>query len=205
MSTRNQYPSKSLTYPEWAEIFPYWDKKTVGYQFILDKILETVGDPKGKSFLDVGCGYGYFDFVLAEMGANTTALDVRPKEIKKIREMKEKYKVDNLQIIHSELKKWYAENDKKVDYTLWLNVMHHIGLFDGREHAFKILDQMLDNSKAVFVMVRPYWTRSVGTWDIGRTFPAGKETIIRETGAHLVDFGAVPHWQAGRPLYVLTR
>ena len=50
------------------------------------KILQELGDIKGKSVLDGGCEAGYISIKLLEKGANVTAIDIVEPALEKFRE-----------------------------------------------------------------------------------------------------------------------
>lgn len=188
---------------EWSTIFPYWQDKQIGFQKMFDVICEEVNDFKNLSFLDAGCSYGYMDFILTDLGAWTMGMDVIDDKIKIAKDLAYKYGY-----------RWYnplftVENVLEVpiclgqDYTIFFNLMHHIGLWHSPETAWKLLNAMVSNSKKVFLMVRVHWERGKRVWHIADDWEAAKEVILEKSGAHwLHDYGVVHRWQ-GRSICVL--
>lgn len=79
--------SKKLQKSEWNEVAEWWDKEVADIGAWHQKhdidpvILELLGNIKNKKILEVGCGNGYFSRILAQKGANITAIDLSDKLI----------------------------------------------------------------------------------------------------------------------------
>ena len=64
-----------------ADIHEQWENDYLNpemdrfYTLAFDRIVEALGDTKGKRILDVGCGYCYHTTRLAERGLTITAVD----------------------------------------------------------------------------------------------------------------------------------
>jgi ubiquinone/menaquinone biosynthesis C-methylase UbiE len=57
---------------EWA---PFADNNDFRVSFLLPETIKLLGDVKGKRILDLGCGEGGYSRVLAQQGADVTAVD----------------------------------------------------------------------------------------------------------------------------------
>jgi ubiquinone/menaquinone biosynthesis C-methylase UbiE len=51
-----------------------------------DEVVALLGDLKGKTVMDIGCGTGYFSFRLADAGAHVIAADVDDRFLKEVKE-----------------------------------------------------------------------------------------------------------------------
>ncbi len=90
-----------------------------------EKVLEYLGNIKGKTIMDIGAGSGYFSVKLAEKAAKVIAADVSD-EFQAF--LKDRIEKDNLKNI--ELRKVPYDSpdlkDKEVDLVLIVNTYHHI-------------------------------------------------------------------------------
>jgi len=90
-----------------------------------EKVLEHLGDIKGKTIMDIGAGSGYFSMKLAKEGAQVIAADVSD-EFQAV--LKKRIEDNNLENI--ELRKIPYNNanlaDNEVDMVLIVNTYHHI-------------------------------------------------------------------------------
>ncbi len=89
------------------------------------KVLEWIGDIKGKTLMDIGAGTGYFSVKFADKGANVIAADVSEEFQNYLKERIEKNKLKNI-----ELRKTLFENpllkDNEADIVFIANTYHHI-------------------------------------------------------------------------------
>lgn len=92
-----------------------------------EKVMEYLGDIKGKKVMDLGAGSGYFTFRLADAGAQVIAADVDDEFQQFIKQKKEKLGYTDEQI---QLKKLPYDNPllekNEVDIVLLVNTYHHI-------------------------------------------------------------------------------
>lgn len=90
-----------------------------------EKVLNYLGDLKGKKIMDIGAGTGYFSVKFADKGAQVIAADVDEKFQNYLEERIEKDKLQNI-----ELRKipfdGPALKDAEVDKVLIVNTYHHI-------------------------------------------------------------------------------
>lgn len=89
------------------------------------KVLEFLGEIKGKTIMDIGAGSGYFSVKLAAAGAHVIAADVNDE----FQEIIKKRILDN-KLINIETRKipYNSPNlkDGEVDMVLVVNTYHHI-------------------------------------------------------------------------------
>ena len=95
-----------------------WQKPT--------KVIQKLGDIKGKKVADIGAGTGYFAFRLANAGAEVTAIDVDERFIAFMQKRIEKDKTNNLttKLVgydNPEL------GEKEYDAVLIVDTYHHFG------------------------------------------------------------------------------
>jgi SAM-dependent methyltransferase len=206
----------SENFDVWDNIFPKFGKKLIGFNKIFDAVTEHCGDIAGTKWLDVGCSVGYLSFRLADMGATVTALDVHKGKLKKAMGVAEQfYALDNPTFLNQDVLKYLETMDGNVDYVLLLNVLHHMIAGKKEKPAFDIVNDLIDRSKTVFCMVRPYWIKKAfvkkgSVVDItgkGREakWPDVAPALLRKTNATWIkDYGVVPYWY-GRPIYAFGK
>lgn len=89
------------------------------------KVIEYLGNVKGKKVIDIGAATGYFSVKLAAKGAYVIAADVSEEFQTYLKERIEKEKITNI-----ELRKVPYESpllaDKEVDIAFIANTYHHI-------------------------------------------------------------------------------
>lgn len=97
------------------------------------KVLDYLGDLKGKKIMDIGAGTGYFSVKMADKGAIVIAADVDEKFQEYIKNRIEKNHLENI-----ELRKIPYDDpllkEHEVDLVLIVNTYHHIS---NREDYFK--------------------------------------------------------------------
>ncbi len=90
-----------------------------------EKVLEYLGEIKGKKIMDIGAGTGYFSVKLAAKGAQVIAADVSDEFQMYLKERIEKNHLKNIS-----LRKIPYDNpglkEKEVDMILIVNTYHHI-------------------------------------------------------------------------------
>lgn len=90
-----------------------------------EKVLEYLGDIKGKKIMDIGAGTGYFSVKLAAKGAQVIAADVNDEF-----QMYLKERIEKNHLKHISLRKIPYDNpglkEKEVDMVLIVNTYHHI-------------------------------------------------------------------------------
>lgn len=92
-----------------------------------DKVIEFLGDVRGKKIMDIGAGSGYFSFRLAEAGAHVIAADVNDEFQAHIRNRLSSYETGAVQM---ELRKLPYDSPlldgEEVDMVFIVNTYHHI-------------------------------------------------------------------------------
>jgi cyclopropane fatty-acyl-phospholipid synthase-like methyltransferase len=89
------------------------------------KILQYIGDIKGKTLMDIGAGTGYFSVKFADKGANVIAADASEEFQNYLKERIEKHKIKNI-----ELRKTPYDSpllkEGEADIVFIANTYHHI-------------------------------------------------------------------------------
>lgn len=89
------------------------------------KVLDYLGDIKGKTIVDIGAGSGYFTVKLAGAGANVIAADVDEEFQDHLRK-----RLDSLDLDNVEMRKIPYDSpglqDGEVDIAFLVNTYHHI-------------------------------------------------------------------------------
>lgn len=90
-----------------------------------EKVLEYLGELKGKKIMDIGAGTGYFSLKLARKGAEVIAADVSD-EFQDI--IKQRIEANNLTTIELRKIPYDSPNldDNEVDMVFIVNTYHHI-------------------------------------------------------------------------------
>ncbi len=112
------------------------------------KVLDFLGDIKGKKIMDIGAGTGYFSVKLAQKGAKVIAADVSEEFQQYI-----KKRISNENLSNIELRKIPfdspALSDKEVDIVLIVNTYHHI---DKRSEYFtKVKKGIKENGELIVI------------------------------------------------------
>lgn len=92
-----------------------------------EKVLDYLGDLKGKKIMDIGAGTGFFSFRLAERGAFVIAADVSEEFQNYIQKKKDSLKIGDEKISLRKLPYDSPELKKEeADMVLIVNTYHHI-------------------------------------------------------------------------------
>lgn len=88
-------------------------------------ILNSLPSPikKASKILDAGCGTGEISCFLSKFG-EVTSIDFSENSIKLAKELKERFKIKNLNFILDDLTN--LKHNKKYDYIFSIGVLHHI-------------------------------------------------------------------------------
>lgn len=92
-----------------------------------DKVLEYLGNLKGKKIMDLGAGTGFFSFRLVEKGAVVIAADVNEDFQKYISKKKDSLKIGDDKLSLRKLPYDSPElKNEEVDMVIIVNTYHHI-------------------------------------------------------------------------------
>lgn len=112
------------------------------------KILEYLGDIKGKTLMDIGAGTGYFSVKFADRGAHVIAADVSEEFQNFLKERIEKDKIGDI-----ELRKTPYDSpllkDREADIVFIANTYHHI---ENRSNYFAKVKKGLKESGELIVI-----------------------------------------------------
>jgi len=163
-------------------------KLKIDYDTILN-VITDFADVTGKNFLDVGCSFGYFCFRLSNMGAYTIGIDINSDFITICKCLSKYYrfKIDNPLFLNIDI---HSYEINKVDYVLLLNIFHHFLVQDERK-AWITFNELINSSKAVFVMMRPNWTQYDWKFGDGTQNGIGDEILSRSDATWFLKYHAV--------------
>jgi ubiquinone/menaquinone biosynthesis C-methylase UbiE len=89
------------------------------------KVLEWIGDVKGKTLIDIGAGTGYFSVKFADKGANVIAADVSEEFQNYLKERIEKNSIKNIELRKTPFDSPLLK-DGEADIVFIANTYHHI-------------------------------------------------------------------------------
>lgn len=152
---QNQHIYQPIPFLEFSKLNKTVKRKDCGYrwQAIKKKIPKNINQ---YVFLDLGASEGYFSLQLAKLGAKVIAVEKSPQKITLLNLIKEKYQLNNLQIMTTNFgKSFLNKKNTKVDYVLYLNLHHHI-YSQNKQTARKVLAHLKRlQPKAIFFEVQP--------------------------------------------------
>jgi len=97
------------------------------------EVFDLLNLPQGITFLDAGCGDGYFSIEAAlKLGLKSTiiAIDIYKESLEKLKQEVKKRKLSNIEIIEADITKKLPLKDKSIDAYFVSNVLHG---FDEKE------------------------------------------------------------------------
>ena len=97
------------------------------------EVFDLLNLPQGITFLDAGCGDGYFSIEAAlKLGLKSTiiAIDIYKESLEKLKQEVKKRKLSNIEIIEADITKKLPLKDKSIDVYFVSNVLHG---FDEKE------------------------------------------------------------------------
>jgi ubiquinone/menaquinone biosynthesis C-methylase UbiE len=115
-----------------------------------DKVLEYLGNLKGKKIMDIGAGTGFFSFRLVEKGAIVIAADVSEDFQNYIAKKKDSLKIGEDKL--SLRKLGYDSpslSDEEVDMVIIVNTYHHI---ENRKDYFALVKKGLKKGGRLVVI-----------------------------------------------------
>lgn len=112
------------------------------------KVMDYLGDLKGKKIIDIGAGTGYFSVKLAERGAQVIAADVNEEFQAYLKNRITQEKIQNISLRKIPYDS-PALQEKEVDMVLIVNTYHHI---DKRKEYFeKVKKGLTQNGELVII------------------------------------------------------
>jgi ubiquinone/menaquinone biosynthesis C-methylase UbiE len=112
------------------------------------KVLEWIGDIKGKTLMDIGAGTGYFSVKFANKGANVIAADVSEEFQNYLKERIQKGNIKNIELRKTPFDSPFLK-DGEADIVFIANTYHHI---DNRIDYFsKVKKGIKSNGQLVIV------------------------------------------------------
>ena len=98
--------------------YPEWDKRRIKH------LIDTYGEAffKGKTVLEVGCGYAAIGKAMLDLGANVTVSDARGEHIEVV---KERYPEIQALVMDSESATWDYPEDK-YDIIIHYGLLYHL-------------------------------------------------------------------------------
>jgi ubiquinone/menaquinone biosynthesis C-methylase UbiE len=139
------------------------------------KILEDIGLRKGLTFMDIGCGNGYFIFPASEIVGITGkvyGLDINQQSIKNIKQKAQKEELKNI-ILKSGKAEDFIFCENCADIVFFSIVLHDF------ENPIKVLTNAMKMLKSSGKLINLDWKKE--QMDIGPPFSIrfSKETAIR--------------------------
>jgi ubiquinone/menaquinone biosynthesis C-methylase UbiE len=120
-----------------------------------EPVLDLLGISKGSTFLDAGCGDGFFtiaasSFVGAE--GKIFAVDIFDEALDALRAELKDRKIGNVEVIKANLTKELPVEEGSVDFCLMANLLH--GFVENREEeeVFRSLNRVLKKGGALAVV-----------------------------------------------------
>lgn len=112
------------------------------FLFILDKFKI---DLNGKKVLNLGCGHGILDLLIAKnYDCNITSIEFSKNRIDRCNYLKKEYNINNVTFIHEDINIYLNELKSKYDIVMAFEVIEH--LYSQSE----VLKKCKENTKGVF-------------------------------------------------------
>jgi SAM-dependent methyltransferase len=105
----------------------------------LEYAFYLLGDVRGKSVLDLGCGTGENVIPLAKRGAKVVAMDISPELVELARQRAESYGVGNSVTLQVGSAYETGLPDESMDVVFSMALLHHLDLAKARQEIYRIL------------------------------------------------------------------
>lgn len=110
--------------------------------------IRLLGDVKGKTILNIGCGLGEETVYLSLKGAKVVAIDTSSEMLKFTKKLAEKYRADK-KISYFQMSVEKIKFDREMfDYVLGCNILHHIDITKAVKEICRVLKK---SGIAVFI------------------------------------------------------
>jgi ubiquinone/menaquinone biosynthesis C-methylase UbiE len=110
--------------------------------------IEALGDAKGKSYLDLGCGSGRYAINLARLGANVVGLDFSGAMLKLARSYAKEESVGaKVRFVETDMNRWMDETDRHFDAAFAM------GVFDYLDQPVATLNRMLNVADRAYLSI----------------------------------------------------
>ena len=127
----------------------------------------------GLNVLDVGCGTGYLEFLLADKCKSIIGIDLSERNIERANKKLQNNPISNITFLHTNVEYLKNHIDIKFDYTILTYVIHEIS----EKERFELLQNIRDISENI--IIGDYFVpQPMGFWKILNEiveFAAGKE------------------------------
>jgi SAM-dependent methyltransferase len=120
-----------------------------GSKVAFDYMNQCIGNVRGKSILDVGCGCGWFSIFLAQKGARYVhGFDISPKMIEVAKKRASVNNVSDKINFRAYMAEEIRFDDNMFDLIVGISVLHHIDLKKFSDIMTRILNK---DGKAIFI------------------------------------------------------
>ncbi len=144
---------------QWTESAQGWiDTDQAVRTGMLDRwMLDSLGDVRGQSVIDIGCGEGRFSRLLSQLGATVTGVDLTEPLIEKARSLStgETYLIGNAETLHG------IEGD---DFDLAVSYIVLVDLLDHRSAINAAYRVLRPGGRFVVCNIHPMRSSQSGGW-----------------------------------------
>lgn len=110
--------------------------------------IEALGNAKGKSYLDVGCGSGRYAINLARLGANVVGLDFSAAMLELAKDYAQEVRVaSRVKFIEADLNRWMEDTGDHFDAAFAM------GVFDYLDDPVATLRRMLKVADRAYISI----------------------------------------------------
>jgi ubiquinone/menaquinone biosynthesis C-methylase UbiE len=148
------------------------------------KVIGMIGLEKGGSFLDVGCGDGYFSLEASKMvgkEGKVYALDVDDIGISSLRNEVSKKNIQNIEPIIADITGKIPLNDGIIDVCFMANVIHGFVENNEVENVFREVNRVLKPNGKIAVVE---FKKNLGIAGPPRSIRLSPEELEKALGTH---------------------